>query len=143
MAKKSFLAGVDKETRDKIYDLRRVAKENAKTVEDKKSEQYKNKLLALQKEFNLALEEAKDDKLIPQNTTIAKIGMLPAKVPKRWATTFNRIFGRKKVKAKVKAKAKAKSAVSRISSAVSKAVSSPKPKAKKATTNKKAPAKKK
>jgi hypothetical protein len=136
MAKKSFLAGVDKETRDKIYDLRRVAKENAKKVEDKKSEQYKNKLLALQKEFNLALEEAKDDKLIPKNTTIAKIGMLPSKPPKRWATTFNRIFGRKKVKAKVKATAK--SAVSRISSAVSKAVSSPKPKAKK-----KAPAKKK
>jgi hypothetical protein len=135
MAKKSFLSGVDKETRDKIYDLRRVAKENAKKNEDTKSEQYKNKLIALQKEFNLALEEAKDDKLIPQNTTIAKIGMLPAKEPKRWATTYNRIFGRKKVKAKVKATAK--SAVSRISSAVSKAVSSPKPKAKK-----KAPAKK-
>jgi hypothetical protein len=139
MAKKSFLAGVDKETRDKIYDLRRVAKENAKKIEDKKSEQYKNKLLTLQKEFNLALEEAKDDKLIPQNTTIAKIGMLPSKAPKRWATTFNRIFGRKRAKAKPKAK----SAVSIISSAVSKAVSSPKPKAKKATSNKKAPAKKK
>ena len=93
-----------KETRDKIYGIRRDAKENAKKVEDKKSEQYKNKLLSLQKEFNLALEEAKDDKLIPQNTTIAKIGMLPAKAPKRWATTYNRIFGRKKVKAKVKIK---------------------------------------
>ena len=136
MAKKGFLAGVDKDTRKAIYDLRRQAKEKAKKNEDTKSEQYKNKLIALQKEFNIALEEAKDDKLIPQNTTIAKIGMLPSKPPKRWATTFNRIFGRKKVKAKVKATAK--SAVSRISSAVSKAVSSPKPKAKK----KKAPAKK-
>ena len=112
MAKNSFLAGVDKETREAIYNLRRVAKEKAKKAEDTKSEQYKNKLIALQKEFNLALEEAKDDKLIPQNTTIAKIGMLPAKAPKRWATTYNRIFGRKKVKAKVKATAK--SAVSRI-----------------------------
>ncbi len=45
MAKKSFLAGVDKETRDKIYDLRRVAKEIAKKNEDKKSEQYKNQLI--------------------------------------------------------------------------------------------------
>ena len=80
------------------------------------------------------LAKAKDDKLIPHNTTIAKIGMLPSKEPKRWATTYNRIFGRKRAKVK----ATAKSAVSRISSAVSKAVSSPKPKAKK----KRAPAKK-
>jgi hypothetical protein len=141
MAKNSFLAGVDKETREAIYNLRRVAKEKAKKAEDTKSEQYKNKLIALQKEFNLALEEAKDNKLIPQNTTIAKIGMLPAKEPKRWATTFNRIFGRKKAKAKTKAKAKiaSKSIISKITDAVS----TPKPKAKQATTNKKAPAKKK
>ena len=135
MAKKSFLAGLDKETRDKIYGIRREANAKKKEDEDKKSEQYKNKLLAIQKSFNKTLDEAKVDKLIPHNTTIAKIGMLPSKPPKRWASTYNRIFGRRKVKAKVKAQAK--SIVSRISSAVSASKPAPKPKAKK-----KAPAKK-
>ena len=139
MAKKSFLAGVDKETRDKIYELRRQSKEKAKKEADKQSEQYKDKLLELQKSFNDAIEEAKKDDLIPKLTTIAKIGQLPSKPPKRWATTFNRIFGRKKAKAK--AKTQAKSAVSRIKESVSKAVSKPAPK--KTPSKKKTPAKKK
>mgnify|MGYP001211535436 CR=1 FL=1 len=135
MAKKSFLAGVDKETRDKIYKLRRDSKEKAKKEADKQSERYQGKLLELQKRFNDAIEEAKEDDLIPKNTTIAKIGQLPSKPPKRWATTYNRIFGRKK------AKAKAKSAVSRVVDTVSKAVSKPAPK--KTASKKKTPAKKK
>lgn len=134
MAKKSFLSGVDKETRDKIYELRRQAKEKAKKEEDKKSEQHKDKLLELQKSFNAALDEAKKDNLIPKNTTIAKVGQLPSKPPKRWATTYNRIFGRKK------AKPQAKSAVSRIKASVTKAVSKPAPKKK--ANKKKVPSKK-
>jgi hypothetical protein len=136
MAKKSFLSGVDAETRKEIYKLRKDARDNAKVEASKAGEQYREKLLDIQKSFNDALDEAKKDNLIPKSTTIAKIGMLPKKEPKRWATTYNRIFGRKKAKAK----AKAKSIVSRISSAVS----SPKPKPKaKAKPPKKAPAKKK
>ena len=139
MAKKSFLAGVDKETKDKIYELRRQAKEKAKKEEDKKSEQYKSSLLSLQKQFNDLLEEAKKDKLIPSNTNIAKIGQLPSKAPKRWASTYNRIFGRKKAKAAPKKKSTG--IVSGIAQTVSKAVSSPssksKPKAKKKAPSKK------
>ena len=138
MAKKSFLSGVDKETRDAIYKLRKDARDNAKKAEDKKSEQYKDKLLALQKDFNAAIEEAKKDNLIPKNTNIAKIGQLPSKPPKRWATTYNRIFGRNKPKAK--SKPQAKSAVSRVVDTVSKAVSKPAPKSK---AKKKAPSKNK
>ena len=124
MAKKSFLSGVDKETQKAIRELRRKSLEEAKKSEDSKSEQYKDKLLALQKDFNESIEKAKKDNLIPKNTNIAKIGLLPSKPPKRWATTFNRIFGRKK------AKPQTKSAVSRIKESVNKAVSKPAPKAK-------------
>ena len=139
MAKKGFLSGVDKKTRDEIYALRRGSIENAKKVAAKETEKYKEPLLGLQKEFNQAIEDAKKDKLIPQNTNIARIGMLPAKEPKPgkgWASSFNRIFGRKKAKAKPKAASK--SIVNRITDAVS----TPKPKAKKPTTKKKAPTKK-
>ena len=139
MAKKSFLSGVDKETRDEIYKLRKDARDKAKKAEDKKSEQYKDKLFEIQKSFNAAIEEAKKDNLIPKNTNIAKIGQLPSKPPgQRWTTTFNRIFGRNKPKAK--SKPQAKSAVSRVVDTVSKAVSKPAPKAK--AKKKKAPSKK-
>ena len=138
MAKKSFLYGVDKETQKAIRELRRKSLEEAKKAEDSKSEQYKDKLIALQKDFNAAIDEAKKDNLIPKNTNIAKIGQLPSKPPKRWATTYNRIFGRKKAKAK--SKPQAKSAVSRVVDSVSKAVSKPAPKAK--AKKKKSPPKK-
>jgi hypothetical protein len=128
-------AGLLPEDSKKIREDIKKAKARAKDAERKKTEQYKAKLLSLRNDFNKAIEEAKKDNLIPKTTTIAKIGMLPKKEPKQWATTHNRIFGRKKAKAKPKQK----SIVSRISSAVSST------KSKKATPAKKkaAPAKKK